>query len=138
MVLQLTDSLEPAFHDGSVDAEPTRDAVRSKAWRQRQKSYLTALIRAAGQEPVEQTVASCMAQLKTLFADAWNATLQESPALVMRHDPKLTRQERRRISSVKNNRLCRHRHALFQAKVEGVLAARGVPQETLVEFKGLR
>lgn len=138
MALQLADSTESVLGNGLADAEPTRDAVRSKAWRQRQKSYLTAMIRAAGQEPQDQSVASCMEQLKLLFAAQWQETVQEAPASVMRHDPKLTRAERRRISSVKNNRLCRQRHAMFQVKVEAVLTARGVSQETLAEFKGLR
>ena len=126
----------------NTDSEMTspmqsRDAVRSKAWRARQARFLSNLIVASGHIAGEGSVQSYMAQLKTIHAALWKQTLVEIPASVMRHDPSLTRQERRRISSVKNNRLCRTRHSLFLQKIEQELAAKGVPSTGLSALKGL-
>ena len=92
---------------------PSRDAVRSRAWRGRHGQYLRGLLDAAGIRGDLQPTRSTMAQLKRAFPAVWAQALTEAPASMIRHDPALPRAERRRISSVKNNRLCRHRHHVF-------------------------
>ena len=112
-------------HQPQPQANPSRDAVRSRAWRQRHGRHLHDLLEAAGVQPTGQGRQSHMAQLKKVFAAAWTKALTAAPASMIRHDPSLSRAERRRISSVKNNRLCRHRHHVFLDGVENELVARG-------------
>lgn len=119
------------------DKEPSRDAVRSKAWRQRHGQYLRELISASKMPVVEGSNKSYMAQLKAAYTHVWAQALAAAPAAMMRHDPSLSRAERRRISSVKNNRLCRHRHSLFLDGIEKELAARGMLPANLSAMKGL-
>ncbi len=130
------------LHTENLEAEsdsqqPSRDAVRSKAWRQRHGVYLRELITASKMTVVDGDNQSYMAQLKTAYAHVWAQALAAAPAAMMRHDPSLSRAERRRISSVKNNRLCRHRHSLFLDGIEKELAARGMLPANLSEIKGL-
>ena len=109
------------------DAAPeTRDAVRSRAWRNRHSQHLQGLLRAAGAEAQGGSARSHMATLKKVFAGVWAQALTAAPASMIRHDPSLTRAERRRISSVKNNRLCRHRHHVFLQGIEHELQGRGL------------
>ena len=109
---------------GLRDWQPVSDAMRSKAWRQRETEFLRTLIIASGNTPAGR---SPMSQLKSIFASLWAQTLVETPAELMRHDPGLSHAERRRISSVKNNRTFRLRQALFVNKIEQMIKGEATP-----------